>query len=296
MKTGLRRIGVGLVVLLGLMALGAGLAIADSRSRLAERRAVHDERVAVPTDAAGLAEGRRLFLSRGCADCHGEQGEGRVVMDDAPGRLVATNLTELPQRFDDADYVRAIRDGIAPDGRPLVFMPSNEYHGLSDADVGALVAYLKTLPPVVSSLPTMEVRPLGHLLHVAGVFPLVPAERIDPAVPREAAPTPAPTAEYGRYLAAGCTGCHGEGLSGGPIPGAPPELGIPANLTPHATGLLAWDEAEFTRAMRTGVRPDGTQLDPRKMPWRSLQHMNDVELAALYAYLRTVPPREAGSR
>lgn len=296
MKTWLRRFGVGVVVLLGVMALGAGLAIAESRSRLAERRAVHDERVAVPTGAEDLAEGRRLFLSRGCADCHGERGEGRVVMDDAPGRLVATNLSELPGRFDDADYVRAIRDGIAPDGRALVFMPSNEYHGLSDADVGALVAYLKVLPPVASSLPTTEVRPLGHILHVAGVFPLVPAERIDRSVPRETAPAPAPTAEYGRYLAVGCTGCHGEGLSGGPIPGAPPELGIPGNLTPHPSGLLAWDEAEFTRAMRTGVRPDGSQLDSRKMPWRSFQHMNDVELTALYAYLRTVPPREAGSR
>lgn len=292
----LRRFGIGLGVLLGVLALGVGLAIAESRSRLAERSVVTDDAVTVPTDEAGLAEGRRLFLARGCADCHGERGEGRVVMDDAPGRLVATNLTELPGRFDDADYVRAIRDGIAPDGRPLVFMPSNEYHGLSDRDVGALIAYLRALPPVTSALPVTEVRPLGHVLHVAGVFPLVPAERIDPSAQREPAPEPAPTAEYGRYLAVGCTGCHGEGLSGGPIPGAPPELGVPGNLTPHATGLLAWDEAAFVRAMRTGMRPDGTQLNPQQMPWRSLQHMTDVELQALYAYLRTVAPREAGTR
>ena len=114
MKKWLRRFGVGLAVLLGVIGLGVGLAVAESRSRMAERHAVRDEAVTVPSDAAGLAEGERLFLSRGCADCHGEHGEGRVVMDDAPGRLVATNLTELPRRYDDdADYVRAIRDGFA---------------------------------------------------------------------------------------------------------------------------------------------------------------------------------------
>ena len=73
----LRRFGIGLGVLLGVLALGVGLAIAESRSRLAERSVVTDDAVTVPTDEAGLAEGRRLFLARGCADCHGERGEGR---------------------------------------------------------------------------------------------------------------------------------------------------------------------------------------------------------------------------
>lgn len=296
MKTWLRRIGIVLGVLLAVVVVGVGLAIASSRSRLAARVTIPDESIAVTADDATLAEGRRLFVSRGCGDCHGARGEGRVVIDDAPGRLVGSNLTELPGRFDQGDYIRAIREGIAPDGRPLVFMPSNEYHGFSDRDVGALVAYLQSLPRVANELPSIEVRPLGHVLHVAGLFPLVPSERIDRSIPRTAAPDPAPTAEYGRYLAAGCIGCHGEGLSGGPIPGAPPAMGVPANLTPHASGLEGWQEADFVKAMRTGVRPDGRVLDTRQMPWRSFEQMSDVELTALFEYLKTVPARPAGGR
>ena len=72
--------------------------------------------------------------------------------------------------------------------------------------------------------------------------------------------------ELGRHIVQVCTGCHGERLSGGKIPGDPnmPEV---ANITPHETGLGSWTEADFLRAMREGRRPDGTAI-LEQMPWR----------------------------
>jgi len=85
----------------------------------------------------------------------------------------------------------------------------------------------------------------------------------------------------------GCTGCHGPELVGGPShePGAPPA----ANLTP--AGIGTWTEADFFKALRSGVRPDGTAINPA-MPWASSGRMTDDELRALWLYLRTVPAKE----
>lgn len=101
---------------------------------------------------------------------------------------------------------------------------------------------------------------------------------------------------YGRYLAAGCTGCHGLGYSGGPIPGAPPSFPPAANLTPdNASGLGRWSEADFLRALREGVRPDGSTINP-VMPWKNFARMSDTELKALYLFLQQVPAQPRGNR
>jgi cytochrome c553 len=74
------------------------------------------------------------------------------------------------------------------------------------------------------------------------------------------------------------------------VPGTPPDFPDAANLTPHAQGLGAWTLADFQAALRTGKRPDGRVLD-EFMPWKAYGSMSDDEVAALYAYLRTVPAR-----
>ena len=112
-----------------------------------------------------------------------------------------------------ADQVAAaIRHGVRPDGRPLVFMPSEDFHEMSDADVAALVAYLQSLPPSANVPAPVEVRPLARVLWLFGKFPLLPAEAMDHSPRARAAPAVAATAEYGKYLAQGCTGCHGREL------------------------------------------------------------------------------------
>ena len=113
--------------------------------------------------------------------------------------------------------------------------------------------------------------------------------------PRETAPEPAPDAAYGSFVAKLCEGCHGRSFAGGPIPGAPPSMPVPSNLTPHETGLAAWTKADFYRVLDEGINKDGKQLDPM-MPVATLRAMNETEREALWAFLQTLPPRPFGDR
>jgi mono/diheme cytochrome c family protein len=296
MKRALKILGVTLGAIVALLAVAVVSLIVVSNRRVAARYDVPAESVAVPNDASSIAEGERLYMSRGCGECHGARGEGKVVIDDAPGLIVGSNLTQSATRLSDADFVRAIRHGVAPDGHPLIMMPSRDFWAMSDRDVGMIIAFVRSLPAVDHAVAPCELRPVGQVLHVLGLFPAVEAERIDHDAPRPAEVPIAATPEYGAYLANGCTGCHGEHLSGGPIPGAPPELGTPRNLTPHESGLAGWTEPDFVKVMREGERPDGSSVDPKQMPYPVFSRMTDVELAALFAYLRTVPARPFGER
>lgn len=296
MKRVLKWAGIILGSLVGLIAVAVGVTVAISMSRQSTTYDVRVEPIELPTDEASLAEGERLFLARGCGECHGANGTGRVIMDAAPARVVGSNLTVVTRGWGVEDHLRAIRHGVRPDGSPLVFMPSHEFHGMSDADASRIIAHYTRFPRRESHLPPTEVRVLGRVLHTLGVFPLLPAELIDHDAPIVQPPEPGETVAYGEYLAVGCTGCHGDELSGGPIPGAPAELGTPANLTPHETGLAGWTRADFERVMRTGVSKDGHRIDPAQMPWRTFNHMTDVELGALWAYLSQVPARPFGER
>ena len=302
MKRALKWTGRVLGGLVLLVALGLAAVYGASEARMRRTYRVNPGPVAVRTGAEAVRQGAHLAVTRGCTDCHGADLGGKVFIDDAPvARLAGSNLTRgrggvAPRYAADADWVRAIRNGVAPDGRALLFMPSHEFNPLGDEDVGALVAYIRALPPVDSDLPAPSVGPLGRALFLAGQVPLLPAELIDHAAPRRAAPAARVTAEYGAYLATGCTGCHGAGFSGGRIPGTPPDWKAAANITPDpATGLGRWTEQDFVRAMRTGRRPDGSGIDPL-MPWKALANMNDTELRALWAYLRTVPAKPRGGR
>jgi mono/diheme cytochrome c family protein len=160
----------------------------------------------------------------------------------------------------------------------------------------ALIAYIKSLPPVDHIVTPIRIGLIGRLLHVTGLATVAPAEIIDHAAPRPQTVAKGRTKEYGAYLANICKGCHGAELSGGAIPGASAEQPDPANLTPDpVTGLGQWQEADFVTAMRTGVRPDGTQL-ATQMPWQAFQHMTDEELGALWLYLQAVPAKPEGNR
>jgi hypothetical protein len=138
-----------------------------------------------------------------------------------------------------------------------------------------------------------RVGPVIRALFLAGQVKLLPAEEIDHAKRHEPHVEPAPTAKYGEYLAIGCTGCHGAGLSGGKIPGAPPDWKPAANITP--AGIGHYSKADFIGILRTGTRPDGSKIDSL-MPWRLTKEMTDVELEAIYTYLKTVPAKEYGHR
>jgi mono/diheme cytochrome c family protein len=201
----------------------------------------------------------------------------------------------LPSDFSDADFVRAIRHGLAPDGRPLILMPSAEFHELTDEDVADVIAYVKSVPPVDRQEPPSHLGPIMRaVLVLDSKAQLLSAEHIDHAAKAGAA-TPASELDKGRYLAVSCTFCHGPGFSGGTIPGVPPDFPPAKNLTTGGD-LKDWSEQQFATVLRTGIVPGGRQLDARYMPWTAFQGMTDAEIQALWTYLRSVPPKPDGQR
>jgi cytochrome c553 len=255
--------------------------------------------VAIPTGAAALAQGRHLALTRGCLECHGEDLAGKTVINDpAMGLVAGPNLTRgeggLPAGLRDEDWVRAIRHGLSADGRPLFLMPSTDFATFSDSDMGSLIAYLKSVPPVNRPRIPVKLGPVARALMTAGVIKLA-AEEIDHANIRPDEVVPGVSVAYGRYVANACTGCHGPNYSGGKIASGPPDWPPAANLTPHADGKLkSWSEADFLQALRTGKRPDGTEINP-VMP-RGFGQLNETEQKALWMFLKTLPAAPTGAR
>ncbi len=296
----LRWIGIVVGILVGLVVLAVTGLYAVSSFKLNRSYTIPAETIAIPSDAATVERGRHLATAIGkCVACHGANLGGMVFIEDpALGRFVAVNLTSgrggMASHMKDTDWVRAIRHGVGPDGKGLRFMPSDDFYYFSGPDLAAVIAYVKSVPPVDSNLPESTVGPLGRFLYLTGQLPLVPAEVLNHAV-RPSAPPPGVTVEYGKYLAetGGCIGCHGAGLSGGHVPGTPPSFPDATNLTP--TGLGAWTEQDFFRALREGKRPAGTNINPF-MPWKLAGQMTDDEIKAVWLYLKSVPPKPTGQR
>ena len=122
------------------------------------------------------------------------------------------------------------------------------------------------------------------------------AQRIDHSLPPAQPVAEGVTVEHGKYVGNMCIGCHGEKLSGGKIPGGPPDWPAAANITPgDGSSMTRYpDAAAFSAMMRSGKRPDGTPI--KVMPFESISKISDVDLQALYAYLKTVPAKAAGGR
>ncbi len=243
------------------------------------------------TSAADIAEGKRLFTARGCTDCHGNDAGGKTFINDpAIGHMTGSNLTTgkggVAGGRSDAELARAIRHGVGKDGRALIFMPSTDFAGMTDEDTGRLIAYLRTVPPVDREPPKLVAGPLGRFLFLIGEIPLlVSAEKIDHRAKPVTKLNPTVSVDYGKYIAATCTGCHRDNLQGGPIQGAPPEWPTAQNITGKA--LAKWNEAQFITSLRTGKRPDGS-LIRFPMPWQSLGKLTDTEMKALWKYLTTL--------
>lgn len=296
-KKFVRILGSTAASLAALLIVTAGAVYAVSNHKLHRRLAIEVATVPVPADAVAIERGRHIAVTRGCTDCHGPDLGGHVVVENgAIGIIAAPNLTRgaggLPASFTDLDFVRAIRHGLSPAGRPLVLMPSAEYTAMSDEDLGATIAYLKSVPPVDRPRGPVAPGPLARVLITLGKIKFA-ADEIDHAASRPASIVAAVNPEYGRYLAAGCTGCHGNKFSGGRIAGAPPDWPSAANLTPHPSSRLSqWTEEQFMQVLRTRQRPDGTKLHP-VMPAAYAQ-MTDVELKALWSYIHQLPALESG--
>ncbi|MFT3783493.1 MAG: c-type cytochrome [Nibricoccus sp.] len=286
-------------VLVSVLIVAIAIVYSVSSRRLHRTYEVTVKTPPIPSDPSAIERGQHIAHTRGCVDCHGgDFGGAKVVENGAIGRLYGPNITHgsggLPASYTDTDWVRAIRHGVGTNGRPLFLMPSQEFAHFSDEDLGSLIAYLKSVPPVDRARVPISLGPVGRVLVATGKFPIA-AATIDHAGLQPATVKPGRTVEYGRYLAVGCVGCHGPNYSGGRITGGPPDWPAAANLTAHPTGAVAsWSETDFMNALRTGRRPNGSEISP-VMP-RAFGQMNETELGALWLFIKQLPAAATGTR
>jgi mono/diheme cytochrome c family protein len=291
-KTWMRALlaGLGALVLLAAAALGLGVL-------LAERKMQRTVNVQVPTvalrdDAASVERGRYLFASRGCVDCHGAAGTGRTFVDDGGLVIAGPNITTGPggvvAAYQPVDWVRAIRHGVNPQGRPLMIMPSEDYNRFTDGDLASLVAYVRQLPPASGQGAVVKLPLPVKALYGYGAIKDA-AARIDHSLPPQQPVPEGVTPAHGAYVANMCIGCHGVGLAGGKIPGGPPDWPPASKLTPGEGSVMGrYPDAEALIAMfRSGQRPDGTAV--KVMPFESLKEMSETDLRALHLYLKGLP-------
>jgi mono/diheme cytochrome c family protein len=208
------------------------------------------------------------------------------------GTLWAPNLTRAGEieHWTDGEIIRAIREGVHQTGRALVIMPSEVFRHLSDVDVEAIVAYLRSQPAVEPNTPPTRLNVLAALLLGAGIASTSAQPPITQPI---VAPAEAISVEHGEYLIStlGCQLCHGENLTGGKVGGPGPPAG------PNLTVLLTkWDVEDFIRTLRTGVDPYKHTLTAR-MPWKAISAFaSDTDLQAMYLYLHGLTPMNGPAR
>jgi mono/diheme cytochrome c family protein len=311
---------LGYLVLAVIVLAGLGLAWLSLR----KPAMVPASSIKVAMTPERIARGQYIFESvADCGGCHSQRdftrfggpevslglGRGTVLSDlvpDLPGVVVASNITPDLETgigsWTDGEKIRAIRDGVSRDGRALFpMMPYAGYSHLSDDDIQALVAYLDSLPPIHNPLPKTKLTfPVGLFIK---------------SVPKPAGSVPTFTSidrvKLGEYQAtvSGCGDCHtpvnkqgqplaGKLLAGGRVFATPMGTVVASNITPDKdTGIGLWSEEFFLKrfadyqsyADGTSPAPAGPQSFTL-MPWLGFSHRKPAELAAIYAYLRTIPP------
>ncbi|WP_424934176.1 c-type cytochrome [Amaricoccus macauensis] len=259
---------------------------------------------AAASNAETLLE-RGAYLVQGpmaCGNCHTPKGPdgpmmdremgGGFVIEDPAFTVHVPNITPGSRvgEWSDADLARAIREGVRPDGsiiRPPMAIPL--YRHISDDDIAAVVAYLRSLPPIENEVPESSYN-----------IPLPPT--YGPPVGPVASPARGVTAEYGEYLVtiAHCMECHTPigpqghlyetdlGRGGREFHG-PFGTSVSPNLTSHADGLAEYSDEEVGRMITEGIHADGSQMLP-PMPYGWFARMTPDDLSAIILYLRTVPP------
>lgn len=281
MRRVLRWLGIAFGAVLGLIVIAVAVIYLLSQHRLTKRYPLPRTAIVVPDDAASIAVGQRLATIAGCyASCHGPQGEGAVLLDEPIiGRLVAPNLSASVRAHSDTELANIIRHGLRPDGRSVIVMPAEAFTCLNDADLGRIIAFLRSLPASTGPGPSLSLGPLGRLGLVTGQFRMA-TRLIAETVPLP--PAASPDAVTGRYLSQTvCAHCHGTNLRG---------RTTPAYVSPNLQIVAAYSAAAFTRLLRTGVPLGGQKLGlMREEAQLNLALLTDAEIASLYSYLHSLP-------
>ncbi|RPI18056.1 MAG: cytochrome C [Ignavibacteriae bacterium] len=257
-----------------------------------------------------------------CIDCHsdrdftkysgpvvpgtegkGGQDLGKDFGGDA-GFVPARNITSDKEtgigNWTDGEIYRAITMGVDKHGDPLAPMMPYTAFGtqLDESDILAIIAYIRTLPPVKNVVPPKKLN-----------FPLSLIVRTIPDKPKFIKlPPAANNIETGKYLSAACIICHtkmdkgqpdmAKQFAGGnsfPLPSG--GYSITSNITPDMeTGIGKWTKDEFIKKFKSYATPEGHNIPVKRdeantvMPWTQFASMTESDLGALYDYLRTIPP------
>lgn len=270
--------GLALALLLPLAACGGQAPKADPQPRATAIR--FEQAQSGSGRAAMLAHGQRLAAVLGCKGCHGADLHGQPWEEDAAMAIsFSSNLTRALPSYSDAALERAIREGVRPDGSPLWGMPSQIFTRLDGADLAAVIAYLRTVPPGGAVHPRIVFGPRGRRAVARGE--LRPAPDLVRAQRALAPPRLDGRHELARYMTrATCAECHGIALEGEtwrPGEPGPPDLNVAGGYT----------RAEFRRLMRTGQPTGGRRLTLMALAARGrFARLTDREVDAIYDYLK----------
>jgi cytochrome c553 len=266
--------------------LVAALLLAVAYVYFASERELHrtftatdSSRLVVPTDAAGIAAGRRIASLAGCLHCHGEKLSGGLV-DDIPNlvRLVAPNISIILPRYSDTQLATVLRKGVKPDGHSVLFMPSEMYRHLGDEDLGRLIAYLRTVPARREGVQEKtQVRIVARVLLAMGEFK-TSALAIGTLPPASVALDANDPVSRGRYLTMSfCSECHGQSLEGF----------APINAPPLSV-VKGYSDVEFARLLHDGVAAGGRVLKLMGPTSQArFSSFSPEEVAAVYAFLQS---------
>lgn len=263
------------------------------------------------TDSAIIARGKYLVTGPAhCWTCHVDNPSKVDLRQGLPamsggysialpmiGTVRIPNITPDPKtgigRYTDEQLARTIRYNVTPEGHALI--PFMTYNSMSDADIEAVISYLRSAKPVENHVPAHDLSLLGKVLMRFVIKPNVSQSHKEFTVTK-----PDTTAAYGKYLAhsvTNCNGCHTERGMAGEYVGKPFAGGnkkdvetatfVVPNLTPNPeTGrIYHWSQQAFINRFRAGKT-----YPEEYMPWPAYQQMSDNDLKAIYNFLQTLEP------
>lgn len=271
---------MGLIVV---VVLALAVVYAGSEWVLRKSYAAPLPKIAADRSPAGIAEGARLATIYGCRDCHGANGQGRVLFDAPPARVIPPPLASSIAAYSDAELARLIRHSVKRDGSSAFIMPPNGHARIADDDIAKLIGWMRTLKPSSQDVAERSsYRLLGRALLIAGA--VEPSAR-----PDATAPATRPADQGGYFAVSVCGGCHSLHAEekahddGRPVPAL------------AAIGA-AYDDAAFTKLLRTGAGMTPRELGlMAAVSKSSLSHLTDAEIASIHAYLKgeaaSAPPQ-----
>jgi cytochrome c553 len=267
--------------LVGLALIGYAYVYFASERELDRQYTVADNfALVIPSDAVEIEAGRRIAQLGGCMHCHGDNLAGTVV-DDIPKlvRLVAPNISRLLPTYSDAQLSSMLRKGVKPNGKSVLFMPSEMFRHLSDADLARLVAFLRTKPVVAEGVTEKtQLRPIGRFIIANGDYQL--AAHAIASLPAAAGGFDAnDPVSRGRYLTMNfCSECHGQNLQG-----------VAPIHSPALAVAKSYSLEQFTRLMQEGVGTGDRRFKLMTSTAKArFTQFTPQEIAAMHSFLQTL--------